>query len=104
MRLSVIIRRRTDSDDIKEFKMNKYARLISMVLAFGAANVTVAQAGCLKGAVVGGVAGHFAHHHAVMGAIAGCAIGHHMTVEKKREERLQRQRAHDAGHNAQASW
>ena len=84
--------------------MNKYARLISMVLVFGAANIMVAQAGCLKGAVVGGVAGHFAHHHAVIGAIAGCAVGHHMAVEKKREERLQRQRAHDAGHNAYGTY
>jgi hypothetical protein len=101
MQLSVIIRRHTH---IKESKMNKYARLISMVLVFGAANIMIAQAGCLKGAVVGGVAGHFAHHHAVMGAIAGCAVGHHMAVEKKREERLQRQHAHDAGHNAQGTY
>jgi hypothetical protein len=27
-----------------------------------------------------------------------------MAVEKKREERLQRQRAHDAGHNAQDTY
>jgi hypothetical protein len=104
MQFVVSIKRRTDSDDIKESKMNKYSRLISMVLAFGAANITVAQAGCLKGAVVGGVAGHFAHHHAVMGAIAGCAVGHRMAVEKQREERLQRQRAHDAGQNAQGAY
>ena len=84
--------------------MTKYARLISMALALGTANITVAQAGCLKGAVVGGVAGHFAHHHAVMGAIAGCAVGHHVAVEKKREERLQRQHAHDAGHSAQGTY
>jgi hypothetical protein len=104
MQLSVIIKRPTDSDGIKETKMNKYALLLSMVFALGAANITIAQAGCLKGAVVGGVAGHFAHHHAVMGAIAGCVVGHHMAVEKKREERLQRQRAHDAGHNAQGTY
>jgi hypothetical protein len=80
----------------KESKMTKYALIVSMVLAMGSANITAAQAGCLKGAVVGGVAGHFAHHHAVMGAIAGCAVGHHMAVEKKREGRLQRQHAHDS--------
>lgn len=84
--------------------MSKYSHLISMVLAFGTANITAAQAGCLKGAVVGGVAGHFAHHHAAMGAIAGCAVGHHMAVEKKREERLQRQRAQDVGRNAQGAY
>ncbi len=48
--------------------------------------VPVAQAGCLKGAMVGAVAGHFAHHHAVLGAIAGCAVGHHLAV-KAREEK-----------------
>ena len=36
-----------------------------------------AQAGCLGGAVVGGVAGHFAGHHPILGAAAGCAIGHY---------------------------
>lgn len=33
--------------------------------------------GCIKGAVVGGAAGHFAHHHGALGAAAGCVIGHH---------------------------
>ena len=33
--------------------------------------------GCIKGALVGGAAGHLAHH-GIMGAIAGCAAGHHM--------------------------
>ena len=32
--------------------------------------------GCLKGAAVGAVGGHFAHHHGVAGAAAGCAAGH----------------------------
>jgi len=85
-------------------EMTKYVFIVPMVLAMGSANITAAQAGCLKGAVVGGVAGHFAHHHAVMGAIAGCAVGHHMAVEKKREERLQMQHAHDGEHHAQGTY
>lgn len=32
--------------------------------------------GCLKGAAVGAVGGHFAHHHGMAGAAAGCAAGH----------------------------
>jgi hypothetical protein len=36
-----------------------------------------ASAGCLKGAAVGAVGGHFLHHHGLIGAAAGCAIGHH---------------------------
>ena len=34
-------------------------------------------AGCLKGAAVSEVAGHYAGHHGVLGAGAGCVIGHH---------------------------
>ena len=34
--------------------------------------------GCLKGAAVGGVGGHFAGRHGLIGAAAGCAVGHHM--------------------------
>lgn len=55
------------------------AILTCTVLAFAvAAMAGAAEAkGCIKGAVVGGAAGHFAHHHGVLGAAAGCAIGHH---------------------------
>ena len=33
-------------------------------------------AGCIRGAIVGGLAGHLVHH-GMLGAAAGCAIGHH---------------------------
>ena len=42
-------------------------------------------AGCLKGAVVGGAAGHFAGHHGALGAGAGCVIGHHQANKKAKE-------------------
>ena len=38
----------------------------------------------MKGAIVGGAAGHVAGHHGLMGAAAGCAIGHH---EAKKNEK-----------------
>ena len=41
-------------------------------------------AGCLSGAAVGGVAGHFVGRHGLLGAAAGCAVGMH---EKHVEER-----------------
>jgi hypothetical protein len=41
--------------------------------------------GCLKGAAVGGVAGHFAGHHGLLGAGAGCIIGHHEANKHARE-------------------
>lgn len=40
--------------------------------------------GCLSGAAIGGVGGHFAGHHGLLGAAAGCAVGHHAAVVKKR--------------------
>lgn len=53
----------------------------AMALSVGAG---AANAGCLTGAAVGGVAGHLAHHHALAGAAVGCAVGHHMSVMKRR--------------------
>lgn len=48
--------------------------------------------GCLKGAAVGGVAGHYVGHgHAVLGAAAGCWYGHHRAVKAAREQRAQAQ-------------
>jgi hypothetical protein len=62
-------------------------QLAGMLAALMLATTAVpANAGCLKGAAVGAVAGHYAHHHAVLGAIAGCAIGHHLAV-KAREDK-----------------
>ena len=53
------------------------------VLIVLAAATSADAKGCLKGAVVGGVAGH----HGLMGAAAGCAIGRH---EANKRDRMQR--------------
>jgi hypothetical protein len=45
--------------------------------------------GCVKGALVGGAAGHMAGHHGLLGAAAGCAIGHHEA--RKNEKATQTQ-------------
>lgn len=45
--------------------------------------------GCLKGAAVGGVAGHVAGKHSVVGAVAGCAIGRHKANKKAKEQTAQ---------------
>lgn len=53
--------------------------------------------GCVKGAAVGGVAGHLAHHHGILGATAGCLIGHHRAVkQEKRDNVTQRERSNVA--------
>jgi hypothetical protein len=54
--------------------------------------------GCLKGAAVGAVAGHYMHHHAVLGAIGGCIVGHHMAVEKARQEEYAKTHPNPASH------
>ena len=59
--------------------------LIATTLTVGG----TAQAGCLGGAVVGGVGGHFVHHP-LLGAAAGCVVGHHLAVVKKQQLRQQR--------------
>lgn len=56
----------------------------ALALLFG--GLTPAQAaGCLKGAAVGGVAGHVAGHHGVLGAAAGCVVGRHNANKSARE-------------------
>jgi len=55
--------------------------------------------GCLKGAVLGGVAGHFAGHHGLLGAGAGCIIGHHEAAKHARE----RERAYHEGYGSSAA-
>jgi hypothetical protein len=58
-----------------------------LVLAAGLIPAPVQAAGCLKGAAIGGVAGHFAGHHALLGAGAGCVIGHHEANKHARDAR-----------------
>ena len=65
--------------------------IISCAAAFlTLATVTTADAkGCLKGAVVGGTAGHFAGHHGILSAAAGCNIGHHRAKKRARMQENQ---------------
>ena len=64
----------------------KALMLAVAVLAVGTAGQAQA-AGCLKGAVVGGVGGHFVGKgHTVVGAAGGCLVGHHMASKKAKED------------------
>ena len=71
--------------------MKKLLLLAAMAMAPGVAlsPIHAEAAGCLKGAAVGGVAGHMAGHHTVLGAAAGCAVGHHEAAKHEREDRAQ---------------
>jgi hypothetical protein len=61
--------------------------LIASALAISglAASQEANAAGCVRGAIVGGAAGHFAGHHGLLGAGVGCAIGHHEATRRDRE-------------------
>jgi hypothetical protein len=57
----------------------------ALALAF---TVPANAKGCLKGALIGGAAGHYASHHGLLGAAAGCVVGRH---EANRRARMERQ-------------
>jgi hypothetical protein len=57
--------------------------LASLALVAGPAEAK----GCLKGAAVGGVGGHFVGKgHALAGAAIGCAVGHHRAAVAARKQ------------------
>ncbi len=66
------------------FRMRNTIYTLALLLSLSVSSLAHA-AGCLKGAVVGGVAGHL-EHHAVLGAVAGCAVGHHMAAKAKAQQ------------------
>lgn len=45
-----------------------------------------ARPNCLKGAIVGGLVGHFAGGHGLAGAAGGCAVGHVMKGRSNRRD------------------
>jgi len=53
-----------------------------MVVSISAADAK----GCLKGAIIGGTAGHFAGHHGFIGAAAGCLVGRHEAKKRARAQ------------------
>ena len=60
-------------------------------LMMTAAPSAVMAKGCLRGAVAGGVAGHYMHHHAVMGAMGGCIATHEYYKHKANRAARQQQ-------------
>ena len=76
--------------------VKKTILVIAGVLAISSATATpqANAAGCVRGAIVGGVTGHFVGHHGLLGAGVGCAIGHHEAIRHERE----RERMYDRYH------
>jgi hypothetical protein len=50
----------------------------ALPLALAATAIPADAKGCIKGALIGGIAAHYASHHGVLGATAGCVVGHHL--------------------------
>ena len=50
----------------------------ALALAFAATAMPADSKGCIKGALIGGIAGHYASSHGFLGAAAGCVVGHHL--------------------------
>jgi hypothetical protein len=66
------------------------ATAVSLICSAPMANAK----GCLKGAAVGGVAGHVAGKHGLAGAAIGCAVGHHHDkVKAQKQAEAQKQAA-----------
>jgi hypothetical protein len=69
--------------------------LCSMFVALAMVSAPASAKGCLKGAAVGGVGGHFIGHHGLLGAGIGCAIGVHRAnkADRAAAQTTQTQRA-----------
>ena len=65
--------------------MKAQIALVSLFAALVAVSAPASAKGCLKGAAVGGVGGHFVGHHGLVGAAAGCAIGRHRANKADRD-------------------
>jgi hypothetical protein len=77
---------------------------VSLLMA-GLAGAPAYAAGCLKGAAVGGVAGHFVGHHGLIGAGVGCVVGHHEAAKHARERaRMQEQGSTRSDTQAQSNY
>lgn len=78
---------------------------IRFTLVFASLALTLAASqsqasGCLKGAAVGGVGGHFVGRgHAVLGAAGGCLVGRHMANKKAKEDAAANKNAQVAPHS-----
>jgi hypothetical protein len=63
------------------------AMIVMTPLVMLAAPSPAQAKGCIKGALIGGVAGHYAGRHGVLGAAAGCIIGRHQAhAAQKRQQ------------------
>ena len=56
------------------------------LLTFGSVGAAEAK-GCIKGAIIGGIAGHYLAERGVVGAVAGCLGGRYLANRQARRQR-----------------
>lgn len=83
--------------------MKSLSMQAAVIFAMALLPVSANAAGCLKGAAVGGVAGHMAGHHGLLGAGAGCAIGHHHASKHARQMKSNTGSTSTSGGNSEQS-
>jgi hypothetical protein len=79
-------RRAPRVDTLFAEKMSMRITFVSAVVVLSALATPASAKGCLRGAVVGGVVGHYARQHGVIGAAAGCLIGRHQAKKRARAQ------------------
>ncbi len=61
---------------------------LSTVALLTLASAGAAEAkGCIKGAIIGGLAGHYLAERGVVGAVAGCIGGRYLANRRARQQR-----------------
>jgi hypothetical protein len=70
--------------------MNKMIGSAAIALAIVSMTASADAKGCIRGAFIGGVAGHYTVHHGLLGAAAGCIIGRHEANKARRDQDHQR--------------
>lgn len=63
--------------------MKAQVAILSLFAALAVVAAPAQAKGCLKGAAVGGVGGHFVGHHGLAGAAVGCVVGRHRANKKE---------------------
>ena len=66
--------------------MRILATALALTVMTGIGAGTAEAKGCIKGAIIGGVAGHYLAERGVVGAVAGCLAGRALANRRARRE------------------
>jgi uncharacterized protein YcfJ len=68
--------------------MSRTLPIFATAIALASSSPVLAK-GCIRGAVAGGIAGHYVGKgHAVLGATAGCLAAHHYYAKKAAQQKV----------------